>query len=234
MSGDDILRRHLREWADEAGDMARGHFRRTGPLAFKTGREAVTAADRAIETMLRERIAGAYPDDLVVGEEYGGPAPGTDLAGRRVWHLDPIDGTLNFALGLPDFCTSLAAIRDDRVEAACVQQPLVGDTFLALRGGGATLNGVALRVSDRAPLAEAVISAQFKKDGVIVSRPELLQAVFRRPLKVRKAGAIALEMAWVAAGFLDAMVAGFRDTIQTWDVGAGLLLVGWLLGRRRG
>ncbi len=215
----------LGTWAHEAGEMATKAFRHTGDLEFKSGQEAVTETDRRIETHLRARIAEAFPDDLVVGEEFGGPAHDEVNPEDRVWHLDPIDGTLNFALGLPGFCTSLALMQGDDVLAACVHQPLVGDMFTALKGQGAKLNGAPMRVSRRAHLKDAVVSAQFKKDGLLVSRPEVLQALFRETMKVRKTGAIALEMAWTAAGFYDGLLAGFRGPIQLYDVAAGLLLL---------
>ncbi len=219
------LESRMTEWAVEAGAMAKASFRRTGELSFKSGHEAVTASDRQIEIRLRELIAASFPDDAVIGEELGGPDRADLSPDDRVWHIDPIDGTLNFALGLPGFCTSMALMQGDKVLAACVHQPLVGDTFTAILGGGARLNGQPMRVSGRRRLSEAVVSAQFKKDGLLVSRPDLLQAVFRETMKVRKTGAIALEMAWTAAGFYDVLVAGFRETIQLYDVAAGLLLL---------
>jgi myo-inositol-1(or 4)-monophosphatase len=219
------MENQLSTWAHEAGEMATSAFRQTGDLVFKSGQEAVTEADRRIETHLRSRIAAAFPADLVVGEEFGGPSPAEVKPTDRVWHLDPIDGTLNFALGLPAFCTSLAVMQGDDVLAACVHQPLVGDTFTALKSGGARLNGEPMQVSARGRMDEAVVSAQFKKDGLLVSHPEVLQALFRETLKVRKIGAIALEMAWTAAGFYDGLLAGFRGPIQLYDVAAGLLLL---------
>jgi fructose-1,6-bisphosphatase/inositol monophosphatase family enzyme len=99
-------------WACEVGEIAMGCYRQTGKLVFKTEHEVVTAADREIEHRLRELIAASFPDDLVVGEEMGGPARNEHGPQARVWHVDPIDGTLNFALGLPGFCTSLALQQD--------------------------------------------------------------------------------------------------------------------------
>jgi len=184
-------------WAREAGRMALDHWRGGEALTFKKGREAVTAADPAIERMLRERIAAAFPGDAIVGEELGGTAPDRG----RVWHLDPIDGTLNFALGLPGFCISIALLEDGEATAACVHVPVGGDTYTAVRGTGARRNGRPIRVSGRS------------------------QALILRTLKLRKVGAIALELAWVADGSYDALVAGFGRGIQVYDVAAGLLLV---------
>jgi myo-inositol-1(or 4)-monophosphatase len=222
-------------WATESAGIALEFYRNTGQLEFKHGREAVTEADRRIELLLRERIAAAFPDDLVIGEEFGGQHE--DLAGRRVWHLDPIDGTLNFAVGLPGFCTSLALMQDDAILAACIMQPATGDCFTAVAGQGARLNGRAIRVSERQPLAEAIISTQFKKQGRFVQNPPLLQAVNLAALKCRRTGAIALELAWVACGGHDALIGAFDSKIHLWDVAAGLLLIteaGGMLTDHRG
>ena len=219
----DNLEQNMIDWAEESAVVARTFYRKTGNLHFKSGREAVTEADHLIETLLRKRISEAFPDDLIVGEELGGDR--ATASGRRVWQLDPIDGTLNFALGLPGFCTSLALMQGDDILAACVHQPLTGDTFTALRGAGARLNGQPTRVSGRRPLAEAIISTQFKKGGRFVRNAELLQAITLAPLKTRRTGAIALELAWVAGGGYDALVGGFASGIHLWDVAAGLLLV---------
>ena len=217
------LEKNMLAWAEESAVVARLYYRKTGDLTFKSGREVVTEADREIETLLRRRIGKAYPEDLVIGEEYGGES--TDQPGRRIWQVDPIDGTLNFALGLPGFCTSLALMQDDTILAACVHQPLTDDSFTAIKGEGARLNGQRITVSQRQPLAEAVVSTQFKKHGRFVQNPALLQAINLAPLKCRRTGAIALELAWVASGGNDALVAGFASQIHLWDVAAGLLLV---------
>lgn len=217
------LEKNMLSWVEEGAAVARDFYRQTGDLTFKSGREAVTEADRLIETMLRQKIAQAYPTDRIIGEEFGGPdrVP----KGCRVWQIDPIDGTLNFALGLPGFCTSLALMQDEDILAACVHQPLTEDSFTAVKGEGARLNGRTISVSGRGPLAEAVISTQFKKDGRFVRNPALLQAINLAPLKCRRTGAIALELAWVASGGYDALVGGFGSDIHLWDVAAGLLLV---------
>ena len=220
------LEENLLAWAAESGAMAREHFRHTGVLSFKYGREAVTEADGAIEAMLRERISTVYPEDRIIGEEMGeGPLPAGGDDKGRVWQIDPIDGTLNFALGLPNFCTSLAVMEGERIVAACIHQPLSGDTYSAVAGGGARLNGQTMHVSDRSPLAEAMVSTQFKRGGRFVQNPELLQAFALSPLKCRRIGAIALELAWVASGGFDALVGDFADRIHLWDVAAGLLLI---------
>jgi myo-inositol-1(or 4)-monophosphatase len=207
--------------------IARSHYRRTGKLRFKQGRQVVTDADIEIEMMLRRRIREAFPEDGIVGEELGTNFEGTGPVGAsgRSWHLDPVDGTMNFALGLPGFCISVALLEGDRVLAACVYQPLLDDGFTATLGQGARLNGHPLSLSRRSRLADAVVGTQFKKHGRFLRTPALLQAVFRETMKIRKVGAIALELARVAAGSYDALVASFQDKIHSHDVAAGLLLI---------
>jgi len=215
----------MEDWSAAAGRTAMASFRHTGDLVFKAGHQAVTAVDRRIETTWRELIAREYPDDLIVGEELGGPGSATIGDQDRVWYLDPIDGTLNYAAGLPGFCTSLALLQGKQVLAACVHQPATGDMFTAVRGGGARLNGEPIRVSGRAPLNAAVISAQLRRDGPLVAQPDFLRTLCHNAMKVRFTGAIALELAWTAAGFYDGLVAGFPEAIHLYDVAAGMLLV---------
>ena len=214
-------------WAREAGEIARRHYRRTGDLQFKKGRQAVTEADLEIEKMLRLRISEEFPGDGIVGEELGSDFQGTGKVGAsgRTWHLDPVDGTLNYALGLPGFCTSIGLMKGNEVLAACIYQPLLDDGFTSTAGGGARLNGKPITVSTRSRLTEAVIGTQFKKNGRFVQNPELLQAMFLETMKIRKVGAIALELARVAAGSYDALVGSFTEAIHLHDVAAGLLLI---------
>jgi len=199
-------------WSEEAAAIAVKMFGHTGPLQFKYAREAVTEADREIEKLVSARILARFPDDAVFGEEFGpgmeeSPAAGDPLRGR-VWHIDPIDGTLNFALGLPNFCTSIALMDGDQILAACVYSPLRREGFTASRGEGARLNGEPLRVSDRATFAEAIVSAQLQKNGRYVQNAGLLQAILLQSMKMRRLGTIALEMAYLADGRYDAMIAG--------------------------
>ncbi len=221
------LQLQMAGWVLEAGEMALDLFRRTGDLEFKYDREAVTEADRHIETMLRERIIAAFPADLIVGEEFGGSQGGEKTDGfpdQRVWYLDPVDGTLNFALGLPEFCTSLTLVQGDKIVAACIGQPVSGDIFTAEAGCGAYLNGKPISVSSR-ELSEAIITTHFKKESRFVQDPVLLKTILTSPLKMRRMGAIALELAYVAAGFYDGLLGGFSGALPMWDVGAGILLI---------
>jgi len=237
------LEKTMLKWCAEAAEVAHRHFKQTGALEFKYAREAVTRADRDIEMLISRRIQAAFPEDAIFGEEFGptqagqitgrnaaagaaGDAPAaTDLGGGRIWHLDPIDGTLNFALGLPNFCTSLALMDGDEILAACVFAPLHREGYTASLGGGTRLNGEAVQVSERGALSEAIISAQLQKGGRYVQKPGLLQAILLKTMKMRRLGTIALEMAYLAAGRYDAMIAGRGRPQQLYDVAAGILLV---------
>ena len=209
--------RLLTTWCREAGEIALGLFRRTGPLRFKHGREAITEADREIERLLSARIRARFPEDAIWGEEYGRsegrPAEPDSPPSGRVWHLDPIDGTLNFALGLPAFCTSVALMDGDEILTAAIYNPLFDEGFTATAGEGARLNGAKMRVSGRAELAEAVVSAQLQKKGRFISNAALLQAVLLGTMKMRRLGTIALEMAYLADARFDALVRTRRAPI---------------------
>lgn len=220
------IERTMLGWAREAAEIALDRFRHSGPLRFKYAREAITEADKEIEALLRRRIRERFPSDGVLGEELGAMEAGPQAPNGRVWHLDPIDGTLNFALGLPTFCTSIGLLEGDRIEAACVYAPLLGEGFTASAGAGAHReDGEPMQVSDRATLAEAVISAQLQKGGRYIQQPELLQAILLGTMKMRRLGTIALEMAYLADGRFDALIAGRGRPVQLYDVAAGILLV---------
>jgi histidinol-phosphatase len=120
-------------WCDETDPIARAHFRRDVDAERKPDRTFVTVADTAIERLLRELIAEAFPRHGVVGEEYG--AEGAEASVR--WYVDPIDGTHNFIRGIPLFGTLLAAERDGELQACVVSAPALGDRWFAWRGGGA-------------------------------------------------------------------------------------------------
>lgn len=217
------LEQTMIDWCAEGAEIALRHHRQTGDLKFKYAREAVTIADREIEKLLRQRIGAAFPADNIVGEEFGGE-PASRMEGRT-WQIDPIDGTLNFALGLPNYCLSLALMSGEQTLAACILQPSTGDTFTALLGQGARLNGLPLGCPSGRRLAESIISLHLKMDGLVMSEPALLHQVMSAPLKVRRCGAMALELAWVAAGFCDLLLASFKGEIHRWDVAGGLLMI---------
>ncbi|WP_101297666.1 inositol monophosphatase family protein [Halegenticoccus soli] len=212
----------LLDAARDGGATALDSFRTDVPVETKAGPlDPVTAADRAAQRRVVERVGESYPDDPVVGEE--------DDAEKRVppegpaWIVDPIDGTNNFVAGNRRWATSVAAVRDGEPVAAVNHLPALGDTYAA-DDGGTTRNGEAVSVSDRAEPAEFTVNAIFGLDAH--SRGELSRTVETTidefgDLRHVGSGQAALSM--VAAGELDAAVSTVR--LDPWDTVAGVHLV---------
>jgi myo-inositol-1(or 4)-monophosphatase len=190
--------------------------------------DLVTDADRAAEAAVLAVLAERFPGADVLAEESGlsggqGLAP---PAGRLRFIVDPLDGTTNYASGIPHFAVNVAVADgpgDAGVAAAATCDPLRGELFLATRGGGATLDGSPIRPTACAALGDAVLATGFPYD-VHQSHQEILAvlgAFLSRARGIRRFGAAALDLAWVACGRLD----GFWEaTLKPWDVAAGILL----------
>ena len=186
-----------------------------GPANF------VSAADRRAEQILCGELAKARPGYGFIGEE-GGRQEGSDKTHR--WIVDPLDGTTNFLHGIPQFAISIALERERTIVAGVIYNPANEELFVAERGKGAFLNDQRLRVAARTRLAEAVIGCGLPHLG----RGDL--ALFRKEFAVvqdkvaglRRFGAAALDLAWVAAGRLDAH---WERDLSPWDMAAGLLIV---------
>ena len=194
----------------------------TGPLTYKEGREAVTAVDGQVERILVDRIRADFPDHAVEGEEHGRSGP--DDA-DTVWHVDPIDGTLNYALGIGVFCVSVGVVHDGAIVAGAILEPLRGDLYVAARGQGAWRNDERLAVSTRAPLREAIGSFQSSRQGRFVQDARILQDLHTSIGKLRRLGSVALELAFVASGAFDVLLTSKRAPQNLYDVAAGILLV---------
>ncbi|MDX1655193.1 MAG: inositol monophosphatase, partial [Candidatus Competibacteraceae bacterium] len=132
-----------REIVREAGALARCHFHNLASLTVeaKGHQDPVSEADRAVERLIVERIRARFPQDTVLGEEYGG------RPGRAVWVIDPIDGTANFLRGLPFFCVSIAFVEDGVIRVGVIFDPVRDELFSAREGGGACCNDRPIRVS---------------------------------------------------------------------------------------
>jgi len=140
------------ELADAAAPIAMDLFADDGlEIRHKADRTLVTAADTGIERMVRDRIAQAFPDDRIMGEEEGGTFEGAG----RVWIVDPIDGTANFARAIPVWATLIALQVDGELVAGVASAPALGERYAASRGDGATMNGKRIRVSEIASVAES-------------------------------------------------------------------------------
>lgn len=187
---------------------------------YKSSTDPVTDVDRAAETLIVDLIRTAWPDHSINAEEGSGHQNGQALE----WLVDPIDGTTNFAHGLPVFSVSIALRHGDDLLAGVVYAPAQDECFSASRGGGAWLNGRRLQVSSVDRLERAFLATGFPYDLRRNGNNNLTEfAQFhRRCLAIRRLGSAAIDLAYVAAGRYD----GYWELrLNPWDVGAGMLLV---------
>ena len=177
----------------------------------------MTSADWETEAAIRASLERDTPDIPLIGEEGGGDR------GPRYWTVDPIDGTTNFLLGFPVVAVSVALVVEGRPGVAAIRAPILDLAFSAVRGGGGRCGDRSMTVSTREPQRAIVATAlPFRESRLLPRNLPVLQAVFDRIEDTRRAGAAALDLAWVAAGVFD----GYFELNQSeWDVAAGALLV---------
>lgn len=214
--------------AREAGARLREFFAQGVATEYKGDVDVVTVADRTVEKLIRTRLAEVFPEHGVYGEE--GTREGMEREFR--WYVDPLDGTTNFAHGFPQFCVSMGleqrggrikADEDGTLLAGVIYDPLRDELFAAERGRGATLNAKALQVSKTSGLAEALVATGFPSRKRHRSPNIHFYHEFTlRSHGVRRAGSAALDLAYVAAGRLDAF---WEFNLNPWDTAAGILLV---------
>jgi len=183
-----------------------------------TATDLVTEVDRATERWLIDQLAARRPDDAVLGEE-GGDHAGNS---RVRWVVDPIDGTVNFVLGIPHYAVSVAAELDGEVVAGAVSNPVSGETFRARRGGGAYLGDQPLAGPRVVPLDRAVVATGFGYDARARARQIAAVApLLTRIADIRRLGAASLDLCFLAAGRVDAY---FEAALNPWDHAAGGLV----------
>jgi myo-inositol-1(or 4)-monophosphatase len=180
--------------------------------------DMVTEYDTASENLIVEGLLASRPDDAVIGEE-GAHRPGTT---GIAWLVDPIDGTTNFLYGLPGYAVSIAAQDDEGLLVGVVHVPVPGETFRAVRGGGATLDGRPIVCSPKADLATALVATGFSYDaGVRVHQGDVVAHVLGRVRDIRRFGAAAVDLCHVACGRVDAY---YERGLSPWDLAAGQLI----------
>jgi myo-inositol-1(or 4)-monophosphatase len=236
--------------AREAGALLLERFERGGEPALaskSTPTDLVSEADLASERLIRQRLAAARPDDAFLGEEGGGE----DGCSGLTWVVDPLDGTVNFLFGIPQWCVSVA-VRDERAEpgersepgeggepgeiagsgepgepsalAGVVFDPCRDELFSATREGPARLNGRPLQapIGRCEDLSRAMVATGFAYDArVRAAQAQVLARLLPRVRDVRRFGSAALDLAWTAAGRYDAY---FERTVKPWDIAAGVLV----------
>jgi myo-inositol-1(or 4)-monophosphatase len=216
----------LNVMANAALKASRGLLRDFGEVeqlqvSIKGPGEFVSTADLKAERMVKAELSRAHPAYGFLAEE-GGEAPGTDR--RHRWIVDPLDGTTNFLHGIPHFAVSIALERDGEVVAGIVYEPTRDEMYSAEKGLGAYVNDRRLRVSARRQLGDAVIGTgmPYRTKGDQDAYLDTLAAVMAATSGVRRTGAAALDLAYVAAGRYD----GFWEfALKPWDIAAGMLLV---------
>lgn len=227
MSASEFDRRHLAAIAMgfEAGEMQRAFHAdaATRAITYKGEHDHVTIADKKVEDMIRRHVAAAFPGDQVLGEEGGGEDA------DRLWVIDPIDGTTNFARGNAIFCVSIAYVQAGRIEIGVIHAPLLGETFVARRGGGAFLNRVPIRVSAETDMRRSIFECGWSSRLPAQAHVGSIAGVFAAGAQARRSFAGALGLAYVACG----RVEGYCEAhINSWDCLAGILLVeeagGWV------
>ena len=187
---------------------------RAGPVRHKSAKDVVTEVDHLSEALILDAIRAALPDDGVLAEE-SGLATG---ASGRVWVVDPLDGTINYANGIPIFCVSIGLVVDGVPSVGVVRDPVRGETFAATAGGPATLNDTPIGASTKAALSDFVISLTL--DGPRLA--ERLGSIGDAIRVTRRLGSSALALAYVGAGRFDAFAQTFN--LSTWDVAAAGLI----------
>ena len=207
--------------ATEAGRILSSGFGSVMSVHDKDGvHNLVTEYDLRVEAFLLEQLNKLVPGASFLGEE-GGMREGIS---EFKWVVDPLDGTVNFAHGIPIFCVSIGAVINNELALGVIHQPLLDETFSALSGGGAFLNGEKIRVSQTATVGESILATGFPYD--VEENPsnclEQFQSVIGKGLPVRRLGSAAIDLAYSAAGRFD----GFCEVrLQPWDIAAGAVIL---------
>jgi myo-inositol-1(or 4)-monophosphatase len=207
------------EAARRAGDLLRDGFGSRLRVRYKGEVDLVTETDEVAEGVIREVLLGAYPSYGMLGEE-GGETAGEEDAR---WIVDPLDGTTNYAHGLPMFAVSIALEKAGEVVLGVVHDPIADETFVAERGRGARLNDESISVSETDRLVRALVVTGFPYDrDEVPAAVDLFGRFSVRAQGMRRLGSAALDLCYVAAGRLDAY---YERGIHAWDVAAACLIL---------
>jgi myo-inositol-1(or 4)-monophosphatase len=188
----------------------------------KKHNDFVTEVDQAAEQAIIEVLLGAYPDHAILAEESGASANLND--NENVWIIDPLDGTTNFIHGFPQYCVSIALQHRGQITQAVVYDPSRNDLFTASKGAGAYLNEKRIRVTRRDKLADALVGTGFPYSNLeaLDEYVKMFRIMTEKTAGLRRPGAAALDLAYVACGRLDGF---FEKGLKPWDAAAGSLLI---------
>ncbi|WP_300019372.1 inositol monophosphatase family protein [uncultured Roseobacter sp.] len=203
-----------------AGRKAREYFENRDQLNVdqKGAQDWVSDADRNVEVFIREQIAAGWPEDGIFGEEHG------DTAGQSGfdWVIDPIDGTTNFVNGIPNWTVVLAGVSDGKTQVGVIHDPITNETFSAVRGGGATLNGAPMHVATGTALENGTVAVGYSNRVTAESIVPVVGALIAQGAMFHRNGSGALSLAYVASGRL---LGYLEEHMNAWDCLAGQLMI---------
>lgn len=223
MAPDPIFLATAIEVVTRAGRIQLEHFGNIQHITKKGAIDLVTEVDVEVERMFRALIGERFPGHRILAEEFGDDGAG-ESSSPFCWIFDPVDGTTNYAHGMPIFCSSLALEIDGRIEVGAVYDPTRRELFTAERGGGARVNGTPLRVSTAETLIDSLLCTGFPYHvhEIVDDVVGLFSSFIARARAVRRLGSAAIDLCYVAAGRLD----GFWERfLSPWDIAAGALIV---------
>jgi len=207
---------------ERAGRLLMDRYERVERISYKSARDVVTEVDHLSEQLILAGLHARFPDDGILAEESGEhhavAGEAATLGQGRTWVVDPLDGTINYANGIPFFCVSVALLVDGRPALGVIRDPVRDETFGATADGPATLDGRAVEVSDKERLSDFVISMALSGRAV-ASRVRAVRKAIRVP---RSMGSAALALAYVANGRFDAFIQ--QGGLSAWDVAAAGLI----------
>ena len=206
--------------ARRAGELLLRSYERLERIDYKSKRDVVTDADYASERLVLDAIRASYPDDAILAEESGHHQSrgGTGRTAGRIWVVDPLDGTVNYANGIPYYCVSIGLVADDRPVVGVVLDPARDDCYAAVADGGTSLNGATVHCSPKASLSDYVVSLAVIGRGGLARERRIAPRIRIH----RRMGSAALALAYVANGRFDAFVQ--NGGLSAWDVAASGLI----------
>ncbi len=213
-------------WARHAGSILRAGLGQVHQIDHKGEIDLVTEMDRRSEDYLIGQVRAAFPEHAIVSEEAGSLAG----LGSACWYIDPLDGTLNYAHGVPIFSVSIAYAEGGQIRLGVVYDPMLDECFSAELGRGAWLNGSPIHVGSQADLNQAFLVTGFPYDvrQTTFNNIELFGRLMLRAQSVRRLGSAALDLAYIAAGRFDGY---WEIRLKPWDLAAGALIVAEAGGR---
>lgn len=215
------MKEDLVEIIKKAGDYIHSHFQTDFKVSSKEGvNNLVTEIDQGAERLIRDFIQKKYPEHAILGEEYGQHNAQNQ---EYLWIVDPIDGTINYAQGIPLCCVSIGVMKDGEMLFGAVYNPMMKELFFAEKGQGAYLNDRPIRVSEARPFLKSCLVTGFPyKHPEQVDIVAIFAEVASLGIPIRRLGSAALDLCWVACGRFD----GFWEfSLNAWDIAAGYLIV---------